>query len=124
VLAQWNWEQRPMAVVSMPSPHRPQLVGSMAQSIAQIGQLPYLGELVWDGPVTTPATNSAFRLAQVVERYSVPEPVRQELSAAAATGPVLLVDDFANTKWSLTVATLKLRQAGASGVLPLTLGTL
>lgn len=123
VLTDWNWAQRPIAVVSMPSPKRPQLVNSLAQAISQIGQLPYLGELVWNGPVENPATNSAFRLAQVIERYSVPQPLRQMLATAPEPGPVLLVDDFANTKWSLTVAAVRLREAGAQGVLPLTLGT-
>ena len=114
VLADWNWAQRPVAVLSMPSPNRPQLVTSLAKAIATIGQLPYLGQLQWKGPVEPPAANSAFRLAQVQHRYSVPISVPQH-------GPVLLIDDVANTRWSLTVATTKLREAGASGVLPLTL---
>lgn len=123
VLTEWDWALRPIAVVSMPSPNRPALVTSLAQAIAKIGQMPYLGDLSWHGPVTTPAENSAFRLAQVHGRYSVPEQLCQALANAPTTGPVLLVDDFATTKWSLTVATVKLREAGAQGVLPLTLGT-
>ncbi len=114
VLADWDWAQRPVAVLSMPSPNRPQLVSSLAQAIATIGQLPYLGQLQWNGPVEPPAANSAFRLAQVQQRYSVPVDVPQH-------GPVLLVDDVANTRWSLTVAATKLQEAGAGGVLPLTL---
>src|SRR5699024_4214728 len=124
VLTDWNWAQRPIAVVSMPSPNRPQLVNSLAQAISQIGQMPYLGELAWGGSVDVPATNSAFRLAQVVERYSVPQQLGHMLAMAPEPGPVLLVDDFANTKWSLTVAAVRLREAGAQGVLPLTLGTI
>jgi len=123
VLADWDWVQRPIAVVAMPSPSRPQLVGSLAQAIATVGRLPFLGELTWHGSVDTPAANSAFRLAQVHDRYSVPDHLRQALSGAPQPGPVFLVDDFANTKWSLTVAAAKLREAGATGVLPLTLGT-
>lgn len=121
VLADWDWSQRPTSVVAMPSPSRPQLVTSLAQAIATIGHLTYLGSLDWQGPTSEPAANSAFRLAQVWQRYRVPE----QLATALATdsGPVLLVDDFATTKWSLTVAGVKLREAGAAGVLPLTLGT-
>lgn len=121
VLADWDWAQRPIAVVAMPSPNRPQLVGSLAQAIASIGQLPYLGELQWNGPVHTPAANSAFRLAQVHNRYSVPTQLHEALSNAPQ-GPILLVDDIASTRWSLTVASATLLQAGADGVLPLTLG--
>ena len=123
VLAEWDWALRPIAVVAMPSPNRPLLVTSFAQAIAKIGQMPYLGALDWNGPVTPPAANSAFRLAQVWQRYSVPDQLRQAIANAPQAGPVLLVDDFATTKWSLTVATLTLREAGAHGVLPLTLGT-
>lgn len=123
VLADWDWAQRPVAVVAMPSPNRPQLVTSLAQSIAKIGQLPYLGALDWHGPVPVPAANSAFRLAQVWQRYSVPDQLGQDLAQAPQPGPVFLVDDFAATKWSVTVAAVKLREAGAPGVLPLTLGT-
>lgn len=114
VLADWDWAQRPVAVLSMPSPNRPQLVTSLAQAIATVGQLPYTGQLQWNGPIESPAANSAFRLAQVQQRYSVPVDVPQH-------GPVLLIDDVANTRWSLTIAATKLLEAGAGGVLPLTL---
>ena len=40
---------------------------------------------------------------------------------AAAGGPVLLVDDFTDTGWTLAVAARLLRRAGAEGVLPLVL---
>ena len=36
-------------------------------------------------------------------------------------GPVLLVDDIADSRWTLTVAARELRRAGASAVLPFTL---
>jgi ATP-dependent DNA helicase RecQ len=34
------------------------------------------------------------------------------------TGPVLLVDDLVDSRWTLTVAGRALRQAGADAVLP------
>lgn len=40
---------------------------------------------------------------------------------AEAVGPVLLVDDFTETGWTLAVAARTLRRAGAQGVLPLVL---
>jgi ATP-dependent DNA helicase RecQ len=39
--------------------------------------------------------------------------------ADAGAGPVLLVDDQIDTGWTMTVAAMLLRKAGASGVLPL-----
>jgi ATP-dependent DNA helicase RecQ len=49
----------------------------------------------------------------------VPDPVRH--AAAQLGGPVLLVDDQINTGWTMTVAAARLREAGASAVLPLAL---
>jgi ATP-dependent DNA helicase RecQ len=45
VLAAWDWEDRPAAVVTLPSRTRPQLVASLGEQIAAIGRLPYAGAL-------------------------------------------------------------------------------
>jgi ATP-dependent DNA helicase RecQ len=50
---------------------------------------------------------------------SVPPELAQAL--ASAGGPVLLVDDYADTGWTLAVAARLLRKAGAEGVFPLVL---
>ncbi|QFG68064.1 RecQ family ATP-dependent DNA helicase [Ornithinimicrobium pratense] len=125
VLRGWGWAERPVGVVAMPSRRRPALVGSLAQHISQIGRLPLLGtlDLVHGGPVGEPGGNSAFRLANVWGRIGVgPElaTALRELQSRAA-GPVLLVDDLADSRWTLTVAARELRLAGAPGVLPLVL---
>ena len=67
VLADWGWPERPVAVVAMPSRSRPQLVGTLARGIADIGRMPMLGalDLVDGGPTGGPGGNSAFRLAGV-----------------------------------------------------------
>ncbi|MEP7333951.1 MAG: recombinase RecQ, partial [Terracoccus sp.] len=121
VLAGWNWEQRPVAIVSVPSRRRPLLVGSLATGISQLGRLPYLGslDLVDGGPVGDPGGNSAFRLAGVWERLAV----GPDLAAALreVNGPVLLVDDVCDSRWTLTVSAGILRQAGADAVLPFVL---
>jgi ATP-dependent DNA helicase RecQ len=48
---------------------------------------------------------------------------RYRLEGEIPAGPVLLLDDLVGTGWTLTVAARALRQAGATDVLPLTLGT-
>jgi ATP-dependent DNA helicase RecQ len=126
VLAAWEWEQRPIAVVSIPSRSRHQLVTSFAEGIARIGRLPYLGPLEFasDVPRSESGGNSAFRLASVWQRYTVPVPMRDQLASAEQAGrhgPVLLVDDRADSRWTLTEAGRVLREAGAQGVLPLVL---
>ncbi len=116
VLADWGWEERPRAVASVPSLRHPLLIASVAAGLAEAGKLPYLGPLAFasGGPTGDPGGNSAYRLAGLWER----------LSASAMdlpSGPVLLVDDLADSRWTLTVAGRQLRRAGASGVLPFVL---
>ncbi|AZH84009.1 ATP-dependent DNA helicase RecQ [Plantibacter sp. PA-3-X8] len=123
VLADWPWTQRPAAVVSVPSRSRPQLVDSVARGIASLGRLPYLGELdlVGDGPRGGPGGNSAYRLAGVWDAFTVGSELRAQL-AALEGAPVLLVDDRADSRWTLTVAGRALRRAGSGPVLPFALG--
>jgi ATP-dependent DNA helicase RecQ len=121
VLKTWGWAQRPVAVVAMPSRTRPQLIASLAERIATLGKLVMLGSLAYDhgGPTGGHGGNSAHRLAAVWERVVVPDDVAQRLPAL--DGPVLLVDDVADSRWTLTVAARALRLAGAPEVLPFAL---
>jgi ATP-dependent DNA helicase RecQ len=121
VLGSWDWAQRPAAVVAMPSRRRPALVTGVAEGLARLGRLPYLGtlDLVAGGPAGQPGGNSAFRLAGVWGRIGVGEELRDHLSRLQ--GPVLLVDDLADSRWTVTVAGRELRRAGASAVLPFVL---
>ena len=122
VLADWDWQQRPVALVSVPSRRHPQLVGSLATRIGELGRLPYLGELtpVDGGPTGEAGGNSAFRLAGVWERLVVGEELAARLQGVP--GPVLLVDDLVDSRWTMTVGARALRLAGAPAVLPLALG--
>jgi ATP-dependent DNA helicase RecQ len=121
ILRDWDWTRRPAAVVSVPSRQRPRLVESVATGIAELGRLRSLGslDLVESGPVGEPGGNSAFRLAGVWGRLAVGPELRAAL--AGLEGPVLLVDDLASSRWTLTVAAQALREAGATTVLPFVL---
>ena len=121
VLADWPWEQRPAAVVAVPSLRRPLLVESVAHHLATLGRLPFLGslELTTTDGTGEPGGNSAFRLAAVHERFRVPADLASQL--AGLEGPVLLVDDLVDSRWTITVAGRALRLAGAPGVLPFAL---
>ncbi|GGM43978.1 RecQ family ATP-dependent DNA helicase [Microbacterium saperdae] len=116
VLAGWTWDQRPVAVVAMPSRSHPQLVDSLARGLAEVGRLPYLGALapIGGGPSGQPGGNSVFRLAGLWDRLSA-----EHLEVPA--GPVLLIDDLVDSRWTMTIAARTLRRAGASEVLPFTL---
>ncbi|MGW4686182.1 RecQ family ATP-dependent DNA helicase [Streptomyces sp. NPDC004244] len=113
---------RPVGVVSLPSRSRPQLVGSLAARIAEVGRLPLLGALSYTDQVSEfglPSSNSAQRVRGLHRALEVPAELAAALAAAA--GPVLLVDDRAETGWTLAVAARLLRQEGAKGVFPLVL---
>jgi len=122
VLAEWGWTTRPVGIVTVPSRSRPTLVTSLAEQLGQIGRLPVLGSLepVDGGPVGEPGGNSAYRLSGVWERLVVGPQLARAL--AEVRGPVLLVDDVAHSRWTLTVAARALRQAGVEEVLPFVLG--
>lgn len=67
---------RPVGVVAVPSLTRPQLVGSLAQGIAAVGRLPFLGALTYTGPSGAHAarrSNSAQRLKALSGTFTVPE---------------------------------------------------
>ena len=106
----------------MPSLTRPQLVASLAQGIAAIGRLPFLGTLTYTGSAsghTARRSNSAQRLKALSGALTVSE----ELAGALrdSPGPVLLVDDYTDSGWTLAVAARLLRQSGGEQVLPLVL---
>jgi ATP-dependent DNA helicase RecQ len=122
VLASWDWAQRPASVVTLPSRSRPVLVHSLGQRIAAIGRLPYLGALGYataDGPGPR-RHNSAQRVASLWPALTVPDELRAALKNHP-DGPVLLIDDQIDTGWTMTVAAMRLREAGAPAVLPLAL---
>jgi ATP-dependent DNA helicase RecQ len=120
VLAAWPWAQRPTAVVEIPSATRPRLTRSLASQLATIGRLDFLGTLTSEG-LPPRRANSAQRLADLWRRLSLPEEVATAVSRTS--GPILLIDDFIDTGWTMTLAARLLRQAGASAVLPFALAS-
>ncbi|WP_402468151.1 RecQ family ATP-dependent DNA helicase [Isoptericola aurantiacus] len=110
-------------VVAVRSVARPQLTFHLANGLASYLGVPLIGAV---GPVPgadEPGrhdVNSAMRLAGVARR------LRLELGEAALAGlpgrTVLLVDDWTESGWTLTVAARLLRQAGAAAVHPFVLG--
>ncbi|GAA0961865.1 RecQ family ATP-dependent DNA helicase [Frigoribacterium faeni] len=122
VLKEWPWAERPVGVVAMPSSSRPQLVGSLAEAISTVGRLPLLGTLSSTRPSTGRGQggNSVYRLADVWQSFTVGPELAEAL--AGVDGPVLLVDDLVDSRWTMTVAGRELRRAGARAVLPFALG--
>jgi len=123
VLHDWGWETRPVAVVWIPSRSRPHLVESLAQCVGQAGRLEILGplNLASNAPATRRSSNSAFRVRDVWGQFHVPLNMTERIRDLG--GPILLVDDYVDTRWTITVAARLLRRAGASDVMPFTLAS-
>ncbi|MGA4839169.1 RecQ family ATP-dependent DNA helicase [Streptomyces sp. G45] len=113
---------RPVGVVTTASRARPQLIQSLGARIAEIGRLPLLGSIEYTSEAAearVPRSNSAQRLRALDGALTLSPALAEALQEAR--GPVLLVDDFMETGWTLAVAARLLRRAGAEGVLPLVL---
>ena len=121
VMKTWSpeWTTRPDAIVVVESVTRPNLTRDLADSLSRIMQISVVGTwAVVDDTVPPRAgqANSAQRVSAVGRRCGL----RADVPPGAT---VLLVDDLVETGWSVTLAAVALREAGASGVLPLWLGS-
>jgi len=108
-------------VVVVGSATRPALVEHLAGGVARRLGVRVVGSVTPD-PAIPPGrhdVNSAGRLVGVLRRLrlDLSEPARAGLPGRA----VVLVDDYADSGWTLTVAARLLRQAGAARVLPFVL---
>ncbi|MGW4821931.1 RecQ family ATP-dependent DNA helicase [Streptomyces sp. NPDC004227] len=111
---------RPVGVVTMPSRTRPRLIHSLGAHISEVGRLPLLGGVEYTPDARrVPRSNSAQRLKALDGALTVPSALASAL--AANPGPVLLVDDFTETGWTLAVAARLLRRSGTQAVMPLVL---
>jgi ATP-dependent DNA helicase RecQ len=111
---------RPVAVASVTSRRRPELIRSTAARLAEVGRLPYVGEVGYrNGGPPGDRANSAHRLRAVHDAFALPPAVAS--AVGGATGPVLVVDDTVDSGWTMTVVARLLRTTGAPAVLPLAL---
>jgi ATP-dependent DNA helicase RecQ len=109
---------RPVGVVTVGSRSRPQLVRTLGERLAEVGRMPLLGTVVAEGAPEA-RSNSARRLRALHASLALPAEVIRAVESAK--GPVLLVDDFTESGWTLAVAGRLLLGAGATEVLPLVL---
>ncbi|MBO0855207.1 MAG: RecQ family zinc-binding domain-containing protein, partial [Nocardia sp.] len=117
VLREWDWAERPGAVMAMSSPTHPALAADLAAQLGRIGRLTDLGVL-HTRPDRRPvsAANSAHRVAALFDSWQAPD-------LTGVGTPILLVDTHTDTGWTLTLAARTLRLAGAPAVLPFALAS-
>ncbi|HEX5828992.1 MAG TPA: RecQ family ATP-dependent DNA helicase [Candidatus Limnocylindrales bacterium] len=115
IRGRWRPNPQPEWVTCVPSVTRPGAVEAYAQRVAMLLGLPFAPSLASTaGPAQASMQNSAQQAANARSRLSA-------LPRGVRSGPVLLVDDLVDSRWTLTVASALLRDAGAGPVLPFAL---
>ncbi|RMI37319.1 RecQ family ATP-dependent DNA helicase [Streptomyces triticirhizae] len=111
---------RPVGVVFVASTSRPRLVTSLAEGISRVGRMPLLGSVSVARHDRRPGPSNSARRVHALHGALELAP---ELTEAVKThpGPLLLVDDFTDSGWTLALSARLLRATGAERVLPLVL---
>ena len=116
LLQRWHPEPFPEWVTAIPSHHHPDLVPDFARRLAGSLRLPFRQALVKkaDRPEQNGETmnNSDQQARNVLGSLAIER-------SAMLSGPVLLVDDMVDSRWTFTVASRLLRERGSGEVWPL-----
>jgi ATP-dependent DNA helicase RecQ len=113
---QWRPDPAPEWVTAIPSGGRAASVVAFAELLAAALGLPYVASVtVAEGkPPQSEMQNSVLQLENARAKLGVD-------AAVVRSGAVLLVDDVVDSRWSMTVAGLLLRDAGSGPVFPFAL---
>ena len=116
LVQEWNPDPAPEWVTAVPSCRRPDLAPDFARRLAEALELPFRPALVKteNRPEQKTMANSTYQARNVDGSLAV---VDKDMLA----GPVLLVDDMVDSRWTFTVAAWLLRSRGAGEVWPLAL---
>jgi ATP-dependent DNA helicase RecQ len=115
LIRQWSPQPAPAWVTSVPSVRQTRLVLDFAERLAGALGLPF-HDVVMKVQGNAPQKemeNSPQQLRNVYGAFSV--------SSELPAGPVLLVDDIHDSRWTLTVVGVALRTSGSGPVYPFTL---
>ena len=111
----WKPAPPPEWVTAIPCPRRPRLVRSLAERLAARLGLPFVPALgATDAPEQKTMANSARQSRNALALLRI-DP------AVIRPGPVLLVDDMIDSRWTMTVAGRLLRSHGCAAVFPFAL---
>ncbi len=111
----WCPEPPPTWVTFVPSHRHPELVPDFARRLAEALGLPCQDVVVRvrDTSPQKVMRNSHQQFRNVAEAFAV--------AGLVPDGPVLLVDDVVDSRWTLTIIGQKLREAGSGEVYPFAL---
>lgn len=116
MVREWNPQPNPTWVTCVPSLRHPNLVPNFAQRLATALGLPFY--TVIDKTDNRPEQKTMANSTQQARN------IDGSLSLNGQTvpdGPVMLVDDMVDSRWTLTVAAWLLRKSGSGDVYPLVL---
>lgn len=114
---EWRPVPPPQWVTCIPSLRHPHLVPDFAARLARALNLPFhpvLAQTVDRPPQHTMANST---------RHALNVDGTLRLTERPPQGPVLLVDDIVNSRWTFTIASWLLRRAGVAAVFPLALAS-
>jgi ATP-dependent DNA helicase RecQ len=116
MIREWNPSPAPTWVTNVPSLRHPVLVPDFAQRLAHALGLPYHGVIVKadERPEQKTMANSTQQARNIDGSLALnDQPI--------PSGPVLLVDDMVDSRWTLTVSAWLLRKSGSGEVWPMAL---
>jgi ATP-dependent DNA helicase RecQ len=107
-----DWDAIPTVVTAVPSLRRPTLVPDFAKRLAQNLDLPYydLVRHVEQHPPQSEMQNSFQQAVNLLDRY---QPIHQ-----LNNKPILLIDDYADSFWTLTMVGHLLMENGGGSIYP------
>ncbi len=116
LVGEWNPQPAPAWVTCIPSLRHPDLVPEFARRLAAALNLPFHPALekTDDRPEQKTMANSTQQARNIDGSLRVS-------AGVLPTGPVLLVDDMVDSRWTFTVAAWLLRSHGSGDVWPLAL---
>ncbi len=114
----WSPQPAPAWVTCIPSRRHPSLVSEFARRLAVALNLPFHTALekTDDRPEQKTMANSSQQARNIDGSLAIN-------AAVLPAGPVLLIDDMVDSKWTLTVAAYLLTSNGSGPVYPLALAS-
>jgi len=118
LVRQWSPQPAPTWVTCIPSRRHPKLAPDFASRLAAALNLPFHAvlEKTGDRPEQKTMENSSQQARNIDGSLAVHTP-------ALPAGPVLLVDDMVDSRWTLTIAAYLLTAHGSGPVYPLALAS-
>jgi ATP-dependent DNA helicase RecQ len=116
MVQQWNPHPKPAWVTCIPSLRHPRLVPDFARRVAAKFGLPFHSILLKsdERPEQKTMANSIQQARNLDGALAISTP-------QIPNGPVLLIDDMVDSRWTMTIAAWLLRSAGSGPVFPLAL---